>query len=309
MNRKMIRSSRYAISLVLGIITLPFSFHTAFGARTVTLKPINGKVITVIVDGKNLSYYLLSKTNPIKLEIDGPAKIKIQTRLSIPVQYSTIEKYSIKVSEKDKVIKLQSTSSEKSDASYNNSKFIPGKIRKFTLEVPEGTHTYEFSLENTNLTEAVLKFNSISKSKKGKKDRITLEPLSYDKVVTTFIKEKLLTYYVCSKERNVQLRIIGPTRLQTTLRLNFDATMKGTQPYAISIYEEGERVLLKPLSTTKSLGINYEGWKDVVPGKTNKIFLDVPRGEHTYIFILEETAARSVSLTFSIPKSDLDNED
>jgi hypothetical protein len=305
----MIRSAKHTSSLFLGMITALLSFQTAFSGRTFALKPIDGKAVSVSVDGKNLNYYLLSKTHPLKLKVDGPVKVKIQTRLSIPAAHSIIEKYSIKVTEKGGVIKLQSTSTERSDASYHNSKFIPGKIRKFTLAVPEGSHMYEFSLENTNLTEAVLKFSSISKGKTENKGRITLEPLSYEKVVTAFVKENIITYYVSSKENNVQLHIIGPTRLQVISRLNFDATMKGSQTYALAIYEKGNRVLLEPLSTTKSLGISYTEWKIVVPGKTNKVFLDVPRGEHTYAFVLEETAAHSVSMTFSIPKKDLDNEE
>jgi hypothetical protein len=101
---------------------------------------------------------------------------------------------------------------------------------------------------------------------------------------------------------------VGPTRVKVTARLNFDATMKSEQPYNIAVLEGSNRIMKKSLSTTKSLGITYQEWKDVVPGKTDIFYIDVTGGEHTYKFSLEETSAQSVSLKFSIPPKDLNNE-
>ena len=85
--------------------------------------------------------------------------------------------------------------------------------------------------------------------------------------------------------------------------------MKGDQKYSVSIHESDQTILLKPLATTKSVGIEYQEWKEVVPGKINEFYLEAPKGEHVYKFNLKQTLARSVSLKFSIPKKDLSNEE
>ncbi len=304
----MILQPRY-ISLLLILISLLFvSSSTVLASKYVPILPVKGTVVNVVVNGNEKSYYLLTKTNTLKINVDGPAKLEVLTRLSLPQKHSATEKYSVKITEGGDVVKLYSTSTEKSEATYKNINLVPGKSRKFTLEVPEGTHTYECFLENTNLDEAVLKFYVASDKKGSRKRGITLEPLSYDRVVTAVVKEKLITYYVSSKDRNVQLRVVGPTRLLITARLSYDAAMKGEHTYALSIKEGEKMVLKKSLSTTKSLGIIYQELKDVVPGKVDKIYLDIPGGEHTYKFILEETSAHSIALKFSIPKKDIDNE-
>jgi hypothetical protein len=84
--------------------------------------------------------------------------------------------------------------------------------------------------------------------------------------------------------------------------------MKGDQKYAVTLSEGGRQIVLKSLATTKSVGIEYQEWRDVVPGKVNAFFVDVPKGEHTYRVALTEGLAHSVSLKFSIPKKDLSNE-
>ena len=294
-------------NLVLLFATLLCSTF-GYAGKNVPIAPINGTVISVTVKGDEKNYYALPKAKPLRIKVDGPASLETLTRLSMPKGNASMEKYSIKVTEGTQLVKLYSTSTERSDASYKNSHYVPGKSRKFTIDVPNGTHTYVYQLDDCNADEAAVRFSIRSKGGTPGTRGSALEPLSYDKVVTAIVSENLITYYVSSKEKYVNLRVIGPTRLQIISRLNFEPAMKGEQSYLLSIWEGNDKVLMKPLSTTKSLGINYEEWKDVVPGKVDKIYLDVPKGEHMYKFRLEETVAHSVSLKFSIPKKDLGNE-
>ena len=137
------------------------------------------------------------------------------------------------------------------------------------------------------------------------KHLVAIEPLSYDRVATAVINENLTAYYVATAARPVQLRIVGPTRVSLANRLNYDVTMKGEQKYTLSVREGDALVKQWPLQTTKSTGLKYEDWKDVVPGKSIDLILQVPEGEHVYKVSLGESVAQSVSLKFSVPKSDL----
>ncbi|MDP2208895.1 MAG: hypothetical protein Q8K98_08985 [Bacteroidota bacterium] len=304
MNIKLL-NARNTLILILSFI---FSASNLIGGKSVPIVPIQGNSISILINDKEKTYYSLTKTNHIKVKVNGPGKLQVITRLTLPKHQTLPEKYTIKVIEGSETVKLYSTSSERSEAVIKNSEFIPGKSRKFTLSVPEGTHTYEYYLENTQINEASLKFNLVTRKGFKKGRGVTLEPLSYDRVVTATVKENLITYYVSSKKTNVQLRVVGSTRVKVTARLNFDATMKGKQSYVIAVFEGSKHTLMKQLSTTKSLGIIYQEWKDVVPGKTDTFYIDVVEGEHIYKFSLEETSAHSVSLKFSIPSKDLNNE-
>ena len=286
---------------------LGFAAAEVIAGKSIPVIPVQGKAVAVVINGAEKNYYLLPKKAPIKIEVDGPGKLSIVSRLSFPTPSVGSEKYSIRIMEGKVTVKVYSTQTEKSDAVLKTSNTFLGKSRKCSLELPDGSHTYEFYLENNPSPEVALKFFFLPA--KGKRKLVTLEALSYDRVVTAMVNEKLIIYYVCSGNHKAQLRVVGPTRMKVSARLNYDASMKGEQKYGISIWENGKQVLLKPFTTSKALGVSYQEWKDVVPGKVNSFYYDVPKGEHAYKFQLEESLAHSVSLKFSIHQKDLDNEE
>ncbi len=275
--------------------------------KSVPIIPIHGTAVKVNTGGKEKTYYLASPRNPLEIEVDGPGKLVCLTRLVFPSVSGGTERYVISVSEGDKGLKRLTTQTEKSNATTRTQGEVLGRIRKTSLVIPEGTHKYRVAVEGTLGNGVLVKL--LFTPKKGKSNLVSMEPLSYDKVVTALVKEKLITYYVSSKKQQVHLRIIGPTKLKVAARLNYDASMKGGQRYSLAVTENNKRVVLKALATTKSAGTEYREWKDVVPGKPNSFYVTVPSGEHQYSFSLEEGLAKSVSLKFSIPKSDLQNEE
>ena len=289
------------IRLIVALLQLPM---TAWAARSVPVIPTNGTAVKVVVGEKERTYYRLTPKSPLRVDIDGPGKLVAQTRLLFPTGSGWTERYSIIVRENGRHLKIHTTQTERSRASIKSGETL-GRIRKTTLKIPPGTHTYEFGLENGE--SALTRFSFTAE--KGNRGLVSLEALSYHKVVTAFVKEKLITYYVSSKDQSVQLRVIGPTRLKVTTRLNYNANMKGAQRYGLGVWEGGKQSMLKALATTKSVGMEYQEWKDVVPGKANSFYLTVPSGEHQYTFQLEGGLAKYISLRFSIPKSDLQNEE
>ncbi len=286
--------------LVLSVLTV------AAAGRRIEVVPVQGKPVPVMIGGKESGYFLLSTKAPLVVEVDGPGKLTIVSRLAFPPTGASTGKYSISVSEGKKVVKTYSTQTDKSQATVKDSHIALGKIRKSTFPLPDGPHKYEFRLEGSTEQEAAIRF--LFSPAKGASKRVTLEPLSYDRVVTAMVKEKLIAYYVCSATRKVQLRVIGPTRVDISARLSFDDRMKGSQKYTVSVWEGTKRILLKPFSTTKALGVMYQEWKEVVPGKVNTFMIDVPDGEHLLRLDFGESLGRSVAFKFSIPKRDLSNE-
>ncbi len=278
----------------------------AGGRKTVRLVPTGGTIVNVLIDGKEREYYILKKGAPVSLQVEGPGKLTVTSRVKIPAGGSANPRYSIRVKEGKNTLKLYSTQTEQSDAAFKPAGESAGKSRKFTMKVPEGMFTYEFLLEESS-GDAALRFSFQGSKQSGK--RTAIEPLTYDRIVTATVNEKLIAYFVSSVDRQATLRVIGPTKVRVTTRLNYDETMKGSQKYSVVVSEKGVRVVARPLQTTKSVDLSYKEWKEVVPGKAMSFSFEVPDGEHVYSFALDQSLAHSVSLRFSIPQSDVANEE
>jgi hypothetical protein len=300
---------RRLIRRTLGIFLL-CAFVTASHAiagRRIALLPQHGVPVTVVNNGKESTYFLLTTKSPIRVEVDGPGTLAIRSRLVFPRAGNASGGYTLSVVEGSKLLKSNATQTQSSELRVKSSGAVLGKTRKCTVDLADGLHTYEIRLEKSDMSEAALQLTFVPARGAGGK-RVTLEALSYDRVVTARVKEKLITYYVGSTTRKVQLRVIGPTSLSISARLTFDDRLKGDQRYAVVVWEGDRKVMTNPFSTTKALGAGYEEWKDVVPGKVNTFLLEVPKGQHTYKLDFEQTLARFVAFKFSIPQKDLDNE-
>ena len=297
---------RSAAAVLLVLLVSSTGLLNAAGRKAVALVPSGGKAITLVISGKEKEYYELSPGTPLKLDLDGPGKLTVISRLLIPKGSSAAEHYSIRITDGPKTVKLHSTQTDRSDAAVRGSDDLPAKSRKFTVDVPEGQATYAFKLEETARNAAV-RFQF--ESKRGPGGMVAIEPLSYDRIVTATIKEKLVAYYVSSATRDVRLRVVGPTQVMVSARLNYDDRLKGEQKFSIIVKDAQGVVIQRAFQTTKSTGLSYTEWKTVVPGKPNQFMLTVPSGEHSYRFSLGESLAQSVSLRFSVPKGDLSNEE
>lgn len=299
-------ASVVAVVLIVGGM-LTFS-AAAYSRGNKAITPLNGKTVTVNVDGRQRKYYLLTKSTPVRVRIDGPVKAEILTRLTLTGDQSGVVQYSIEVLEGKTVVKKYTTSSGASNASFVSRDGVPARSRKFSLLVPEGSHTYDLLLEDTGNSEAILRLEAASAddaSHREKESRI--EPLSYARIVTVKNKNKLITYYVCSLKQSIELRVIGETHVDIDARLNFDSHMQGEQKYAITVWEGLNRIASAPFTTTKATGASFTDWKEMAPGRLNTLSFNVPKGEHLYHIALMESNAPSVSMKFSIPERDLKN--
>jgi hypothetical protein len=300
----MVRSSIYAM-LVLGLLVC--SAAPLRAGKTVTLTPSGGSALKVAVGEKEQTYYTLTPSGRLHVKVDGPGKLTVMSRLFLPAGVKGAKAYAVRVMEKGSVLSTQKTETEQSDATVKTTGEKLGKLRKLRVSIPQGSHVLEVGLEEPGNASVAVKLQ-FDAGKKKKANQVSLQARSYSRVATAVVKEKLLTYYVSAKDRGVQLRVIGPTRLKVTTRLNYDASMKGGQKYGVGVWEGEKRILLKSLVTSKALAAMYQDWKDVVPGKAAIFSMPVSSGEHYYYFKLEEGSGKSLSLRFSIPKKDLKNE-
>lgn len=295
----------YLIELFL-ILFILSQLSSAKRKGWITLEPTPGNKISVVVSAKESEYFMLDNNKSLELKVQGPTNLRIISRLNFPLGTSGSVQYGIEIKENNHIVKSYTTTSEPSSAVYKSHPGSPGKSRKFTLEVPEGSHRYIIRPIKVS-SEVHLRF--LVQSTQVKSGWASITPIQYDKVIIAILKEKLLSYYTCTPVKSVQVKIIGPTRLRVVTRLNYESNMKGKHKYQLLVEENGKTINRQGLETTKSLTVTYQNLKTVVPGKSKTFFLEVSGGQHIYNFRLAEGLANSVSLRFSIPDKDLKNED
>jgi hypothetical protein len=293
--------------VVIAACTLALVAHPLYAGKSSAITPSGGTAVKVKVGKNEVAYTSVGTSGRLRFTVKGPGRLTVMTRLLYPTKSKGPQRYAVVLREKGSVIKKQETQSDLSTkVTYVGSGIVPAKLRKFRFRVPSGTHTYEVALEKSGVPSVAVRLGF----KPGKRPlkRVNLQAIASSRVATAVVREKLLTYYVSDRTKPAQLRVVGPTRLRISARLNFDASMKGRQKFAVGVWEGDKRIALKSLVTSKALAAVYQGWKEIVPGKAETFSVAVPSGEHRYTFKLEGTSARSVSLRFLIPQQDLKNE-
>ena len=109
----------------------------------------------VMVEGKPVSYYQLSKNRPLQLDIDGSKKLRILSRLVFDEYMGSNETYRLRVKNGKKVLGTYFLSSERSSTSYivDIKDKVPGKWRTCEIDIPVGKQiiTVEIVENNKNV--------------------------------------------------------------------------------------------------------------------------------------------------------------
>ncbi len=117
--------------------------------QDVTPLSYNAK-LDLVEDEKIINYFEVTREKPVILEIEGPKKLKIISRLNLNPDAQGEHIYSIIVKEKGKKIKSVNYRAYISETvHYNNRPSIsPSSPHGFFLNVRKGIHRYEFYIEN-----------------------------------------------------------------------------------------------------------------------------------------------------------------
>ena len=158
--------------LFLSLLLMPSA--GAAGRKAVTIVPDNCTPLTLTVNGKEREYCLLGKKAPVKFEVDGPGKLTVISRLKLPATSSGFEKYTLRLKEGKREVKSQTTQADRSDATFRGSDGVPGKSRKLVVSIPEGSFSYELSLDDSPFQAAV----RVQWEPSRRQKLVSLEPLS-----------------------------------------------------------------------------------------------------------------------------------
>ncbi len=294
------------------IITLTISllFFNILQAKTWTsISPQNGsKLITTLkVKDKPLSYWRLDKSTPTLVKITGPTKLKIVTRAVLPEKKNSVT-YSILV-ERDgnKKYKLsRSTKLTKSTTNPQKTSERIGESRSIEFKVPSGEHTYAIFIPKSEKNIVYGRF-LVQNGKKEEVNYIDFKPVGALDKVSIVVKEQEYLYHRAQSGRPVELEVIGPTRIKSIVRLEFDHTMRGDKTFRIQVKENDNIIQTIPFTGKISATATYKEKTDKLLSRGYTFYIDVPAGKHRYKIDTPDPGI-SVLLRFYLPHKSLGNE-
>ena len=270
---------RSANPLGIGLTSMALLISTVGAGQWQALRDISGTAtVDVLVKGKSRSYVRLTADAPLSLTVQGPGRLRIVSRAELPPGGGQVVSYRVRVAEAGAVLREQTTeSSPASKASLKGQESVICKSRTFTVEIPDGAHSIVLTPSGTPSVLVRLLFSG---PRSKEMPMVSLTPVEAARSVTVSEGEKLIPYYSVLSGKPVRLRVVGPTTLELTARLDFDASMRGAQTYRLGISSDGRHLRTVEFRTTKSLTANYTDLKNRVASKLGRVVLPVGNGTH-----------------------------
>ena len=263
--------------------------------------------VTVLVQDKPRIYFRITPGKPLSVPIDGPVRLRVVSRVELPRGSKEVASYTLTVTEGDKELDRGDTESSASSMVRDpEGKNEIGKSRRLTVDVPAGKHALTLSV--TGASALLVRLQQAAPAA-GDELTVTLTPVEAPRTVTVAEGEKLIAYGSALPGHPVKLRLVGPTSLDLITRLDFDATMRGTQRYRLGISEHGRRIREVEFKTTKSTTASYTDRTDRVPSKVDRLRLPIGGGMHEITVELLAPALGSAEIHARIPRPTTDSQE
>lgn len=273
------------MKIVFVIFSLLLPFTLVLGnPKTKVLKPkdVESK-ISVVISGKNRTYYPLLFKDPTVVFAKGPGTLKIITRAQFDSQTPKSPDYSIFYS-------INGNTKAKVDFNYikpdgkvifkDKSLGFPGTGESIVIELNRGDNTIELWYESEK-PKIIARF-LFTEAKEKKIDWVSLSPSFPNEPVSLVTNEEVVTYYRFSLKKPLKIKITGPTTLRVFNRVENHYQMKGRIDYRLQIKEDGKVKNTYQLSSVRSEVSVYKKSCGRTPGKAKEVLITVPGGTHVY---------------------------
>lgn len=264
------------------------------------------KPVTVLVNGKPRVYFRVSPERPLVVPIQGPARLRITSRVDFARTGGALTAYTLRVLDGTRELERQSTESAPSSRVQASETGPVGKRRRMTVDVPEGRHFLKLAVEGVG---SVLVRLHRAGPRLGVEPSVSLTPVEAMRSALVAEGEKTIPYYSVQVGKPVRIRLVGPTSLQLITRLDFDSSMRGTQTYSLAVSEGGRRLRTLEVKTTKASTAVYTNVKDRVPSKINRIAVAFGDGTHDIQVELLAPAGATAEVHARIPVLTVGNEE
>lgn len=282
-------------SLCSGLLLV---FWAAFAGAQPSPLPLRKarKIRITTVKEIKVDYFLLEEGRYAEFEAEGPAFLRIYTRLvyeGIEPGPATYKMILSRDEEEERIIRKETEPSPQS-----RYKGVPvGKWRSIWVEVPPGKHRYQLFLLSAPSGKVAVRVVPAHPPRWTE-----VLPLDAPQEMKAVEDERVVTYYRVAPGAPLRVRVTGPVRLKIIARLNFSPEMGDEATFALSIREGGKEVRRESFSTYRSQVVRYENAPDLVPSRAESLYLQVPEGAHTYEVTLLGTFAPSAAVRVLKPE-------
>jgi len=295
----MIPSKRAAFGLVLFVLLLAAGVSRAADVR---VHPTDeSTLIRVRVDGRWSTYHTATRAHPLDFEIDGPATIRVLSRLLPGGEVVEMpDTYRIRLEVDGIPLRVLEEESGLSRRARSEGGVRVGALRRQTVRLPAGTRSLRIIPDAPDQVVALRVFRG--EGSKKNIQWVSFAPQEYMMAVRLQSRETEVVYYRFGEDDPVCCEVYGPLQMKVLTRIDFEKEHGFSQKYAIKVYLDDQLVKTWPFKARVSHVSTYPDLPEITPGLGQTLMIDVPEGKHTITIQLDCTTARSASLRVFIPE-------
>ncbi len=295
------------IGLVITALFVASTAARAAGWDTVESLP-GASPVRVYVKDRPRTYFRVSPGRPIEIPVDGPARLRVVSRCLLSAGNRGSTTYRVRLAIAGTVLKeFRTESSPAPAARLEGSGEVLCKSRTSIVNVPAGRQKLTLSIEGAN--GAVVRILTSSPRRAAGESYVSLAPVAATRSVTLSEGQKMIPYYSVLNGGPVTIRVVGPTTLEISSRLDFDSTMRGTQRYRLALRVDSRPSREAAFATSKSATATYVDLKNRVPSKLDRTVVPITEGGHEVTIELLEPKRGSVEIHARIPRPSVGNEE
>ncbi len=252
---------------------------TFIDKKKVYIQPNNKEDEQVIKIGKVFSYYKLNSKIKTIIKPNGTGKLVVFSRKRLSANDNGKYSFTYKINNSEiNVINVpKSTISKSSTYKSYNIKELPSNYKKTVIEIKDENQIIEFS-SNDKVDARFVFYKD-----KQKKNWIDFKLKHEDTAVLVAKKsQKERLYYRISSENRLHIKDIKGTKMRIIVRGEFTYDMHSGNDYILVLKDEDMIIKSYKLSCTKSTEMEYKFNDDMVPGTLDKIYINIPKGNHNY---------------------------
>jgi hypothetical protein len=277
-----------------------FVFGQKSAVKGKKIKPKHHVGIVKMQSKKTITYYALSTKERTELVVMGPGKIEVLLRVRLEDTTKRSLPYVIQHVLDDKKMKVDTLKGEKvsKHLKYKNVKLLgrPSAAGKVYIHVPPGQHIVKvYKGDTEQKVHAEFKY---FKDKNAPSWRNIKPVLPLDTVRVKYLTKKanIKTFHRISNERKFVLNTTDSTQLKIIIKAELDYKDQSGKPIILTVKEKGVVIKSYKISGKKSQKTEYVDEKKLIPGNSNVIYLNLPKGNHRYEFSLEDKKKTAIIL-------------
>ena len=304
--------SRILVVLGLSVFLLLSVAPSATAARSGAWDPVESlegtPPVIVEIGKKPRRYFPLSTRRPLEVSMEGPARVRIVSRAVVARGDKAAATYTLRVTSGEKVLgEVKTESSRAPNARRRDGKGALCKSRTLAVEIPAGKHRLIVHTEGA--PPLLVRILVAAPRRDPEAKMVSLTPTKASQSVTVVERELMIPYYSTRPSYPVVFRVVGPTSLELSSRLDFDTTMRGSQRYRLAILIDGKPSREEAFTTTKATGASYSESKDRLPSKLDRIVLPIGEGTHDVSIVLAAPKKGTAQIHGRIPQPSIGNEE